>query len=158
MSSAAYRNCRKCENYIVAKKGKRKALLKGTLSGALRDVKMAPNTATSLPPAVEFLKFERWCSDVPVYSSRSKKNTKTGVGERAETESPVGNLRGMWGSKWRVKWSVPVDVDFKIDYEGRLSTSLATDGSLYLSMRNLVVEGQPWIFIDATCDLSLIHI
>eukprot|EP01043_Picozoa_sp_COSAG02_P002890 COSAG02_NODE_68_length_42582_cov_52.351129_26_plen_268_part_00 len=121
----------------------------------LRDIKMAPNSAaTSVPPAVKFLAFEKWSSDVPVYPSTTKRSHEEepeGKNEPAP-EVPIGNLHGMWGSKWRVNWSVPVDVDLKIDYEGRLSTSLATGGSLYVSMRNLVVEGELWVFLDSTVD------
>lgn len=149
------RNCRRCENYIKAKKGKRKAVLNGKLSGMLRDIKLAPNSVgTSLPPAVQLLAFEEWRSDVPVYPSTTKHTLERELGQNeGNPELAVGNLQGMWGSKWRVKWSIPVDVDLKIEYEGRLSTTLATGGSLYISMRNIVVEGQHvWMFIDTTPD------
>ena len=119
----------------------------------LRDIKLAPNSvATSLPPAVQLLAFEEWRSDVPVYPSTTKHLERDLGQNEGNPEAVVGNLQGMWGSKWHVKWSIPVDVDLKIDYEGRLSTSLATGGSLYISMRNIVVEGQPWMFIDTTSD------
>jgi len=155
MLSAIHRNCRICEKYIKAKKGKRKAVLNGKLSGILRDIKMAPNSAaTSVPPAIEFLAFEQWLSDVPVFPSTKKRSRDQELEGKTESvpEVPIGNLHRMWGSKWRVKWSIPVDADLKIDYEGRLSASLATGGSLYVSMRNIVVEGELWVFVDSTDD------
>lgn len=115
---------------------------------------MAPNSATDLAPVVEFLGHEKWRSDVPVYPSTTKQNRVGvhGTNEQDNSEGAPGNLKGMWGSQWKVKWSVPVDVDMKIDYEGHLLTSMTTDGSLYVSMRELMIEAEPWIFVDATAD------